>query len=193
MARWRASPGEDHRHAQALLPWYVTGQLDAAEALRVKAHLDACVACRAELAAERRLRETMLAAPVEEGDARAPLRRRFSPASAALGAAGAIAASLAVAVVVLSPPRPSPRHAIYRTLGDPSEPSTGQLVVVFDPACAEGQMNSALARAHARIVDGPTATGAYVLRVPHGGRDAALAALRASPGVRLAQSLGGPG
>lgn len=42
-----------HVAVQSLLPWYVTGRLDAAEAAQVDAHLPHCEACRAELAAER--------------------------------------------------------------------------------------------------------------------------------------------
>jgi hypothetical protein len=191
MTRLPTFSGEDHRQARALLPWYVTGQLGDAEARRVEAHLDRCRACQAELAVERRLREAILSAPMEEGRERPPPRRHVAIGAAA---AGAIAASIAaVAVTSLWAPRSPAPHAVYRTLGDPVAPAVGELVVLFDPTLPEGQMNSALARAHARIVDGPTAQGAYVLRVPHGSREAALAALRRSPGVRLAQSLGGPG
>jgi Putative zinc-finger len=192
--RWRTSSGEDHRQTQALLPWYVTGQLEAEQIRRIEAHLEACDACRAELAAERRLREAIVSAPVEEGRERASPRRRAVLAAGAFGALGAIAASLAaVSVANLPPPHAPAGRDMYRTLGDPPSPGAGQVVVVFDPACTEGEMSAALARAQARIADGPTTAGAYILRVPHGKREAALAALRASPGVRLAQSLGGPG
>jgi anti-sigma factor RsiW len=192
MTRFRTSSGDAHRQAQALLPWYVTGQLEPDEAQRIKAHLDACPVCRVELAAERRLREAIVSAPVEAREGRAPPPRGRVAVGA--WAAAAIAASVAMAAVasLWAPRLPAP-HAVYRTLSDPIAPPTGGLVVVFDPTCPEGQMSSALARAHARIVDGPTAQGAYVLRVPPGAREAALAALRRSPGVRLAQSLGGPG
>lgn len=191
MTRLRAFPGEDHRQVRALLPWYVTGQLEDAEALRVEAHLDSCRACQTELAVERRLRDAILSAPMEEGRESSPPRRRFAFGAAAIGA---IAASIAtVAVTTLSPPHPPAQHVIYRTLGDPAAPAVGELVVLFDPTLPEGEMSAILARAHARIVDGPTAQGAYVLRVPHGSREAALATLRSAPGVRLAQSLGGPG
>jgi anti-sigma factor RsiW len=190
MTRSRASRGEDHRHAQALLPWYVTGQLDPAEARRVEAHLGVCGACRTELTAERRLREAIASTPLEAwSHASRPRRMGVAASVAAL----AIAASFAVTVVALSPVRAPVRESIFRTLGAAPASSGAELVVVFDPACPERQMRSALTQAHARIVDGPTRAGAYVLRASPGGRDGALAVLRGSPGVRLAQSLGGAG
>jgi predicted anti-sigma-YlaC factor YlaD len=190
---WNLSRGEDHRQTQALLSWYLTGRLDPAEAGRVKAHLDVCGACRTELAAERCLREAVLSAPPPENAIDLPPRRRIPIVTWALGGMGAIAASLAVAVVTLQPAHAPARHEIYRTLGDSPATGMGEVVVVFDPTCSAEQMRDVLARAGARIVDGPTTTGAYVLRIPHGGRQAALATLRSSPGVRLAESLGGEG
>jgi len=189
--RWNPSRGGDHRETRELLPWYVTGRLDPDEAGRVKAHMEVCGACRAELAAERRLREAVLSAPPPEEAIELPPRRRIPVVAGVVGAMGAIAASLAVAVVSFQPARAPARHQIYRTLGDTSATGVGEVVVVFDPACSTEQMRQALARAHARVVDGPTTTGAYVLRIPRGGRQAAITALRSSPDVRLAESLGG--
>ena len=40
-----------------LLPWYVTGQLEADEAARVEAHVNTCPVCRSELAQQRDLRD----------------------------------------------------------------------------------------------------------------------------------------
>jgi hypothetical protein len=95
---------------------------------------------------------------------------------------------LGLAAWVAAPDGDGPR---YRTLGAPGAGSgaRGALTVVFAPATPEVEFQRILEAAGARIVDGPTASHAYVLRVPEGRRDAALAALRAEPSVVLAQPL----
>jgi hypothetical protein len=45
--------------AARLLPWHLTGRLAAADAARVTQHLAQCAACRADLAAQRVLRERL--------------------------------------------------------------------------------------------------------------------------------------
>ena len=44
-----------HAEARMLLPWYLTGQLDAAERAALEAHLRECPDCQAELRQEERL------------------------------------------------------------------------------------------------------------------------------------------
>ena len=62
---------DPHVAVQSLLPWYLTGRLEAAEAAQVEAHLPGCADCRAELAAERQWQRLQVAAvaqvDVEEG------------------------------------------------------------------------------------------------------------------------------
>ncbi|HEX7384990.1 MAG TPA: hypothetical protein VF291_11800, partial [Burkholderiaceae bacterium] len=67
---------------------------------------------------------------------------------------------------------------------------TGDVVVMFRADATEAELRAALHAGGARIVDGPTAAGAWVLDVPPGRRAAALAALRSQPSVTLAQPLG---
>ena len=82
-------PGSAHRDIQALLPWYVTGQLDAADRALVAAHLGDCEDCTAQLEIDRRLERAVTRVPneVEAGWAAmsarldAPARRRLRASS----------------------------------------------------------------------------------------------------------------
>jgi anti-sigma factor RsiW len=47
--------------AARLLPWFASGRIDAEDAARVAAHVDTCLACRADLAAQRQLHGFMQA------------------------------------------------------------------------------------------------------------------------------------
>lgn len=58
--------GDGHHSVQALLPWFVRGQLAADEAATVEAHLANCAACRAELALERRMAEVLADADADD-------------------------------------------------------------------------------------------------------------------------------
>jgi hypothetical protein len=50
---------DPHQQAMSLIPWYVNGTLDAAEAAKLGAHLDVCAACRGDYEAQQRLFEAM--------------------------------------------------------------------------------------------------------------------------------------
>ncbi len=76
--------GDLHDDACALLPWYVTGQLDDGDAARVEAHLPLCAQCQADLAAERRLQAALAGLDEPVGDVDAgfdALRGRLAPRS----------------------------------------------------------------------------------------------------------------
>ena len=60
---------------------------------------------------------------------------------------------------------------------------------MFEPATTEREFRRILQRHGARVVDGPTVTDAYLLRVPDAERQRALEALRHDPAVRLAEAL----
>jgi hypothetical protein len=79
----------------------------------------------------------------------------------------------------------------YRTLGTPAGPVLAgqQLVVVFDPGLSEARMRTLLRASGARIVDGPSEAGAYVLVLPADRVAAVQAGLRAAPGVLLVEPL----
>jgi len=202
--RLRGSP---HEQAQQLLPWYVTGTLEADETAMVEAHLAECAECRADLVAERVLAREVAALPLDVEhawstlsdriDAAGPPRRLAEPVPFlrrkvamgwALGGLLAAAAAVAFAVVVV-PGAPSPAGETYRVLGSAPTAAPGNALVMFKPDARDGDLRAALTKAGARIVDGPTASGAYVVRIAPGSRALALDGLRATPQIVLAEPI----
>jgi hypothetical protein len=204
-----------HREIEELLPWYASGALGQDERERVEQHVPFCPQCRADLAFEQRLLTRVQALPspdadVEQGIAR--LRRRIAvvapqgrvdaagagaPAAAAqpgwqdaprwlrwaLVVQGGVIAALGVALLV--------PVQDFRGLAasSPDDRAAAQLIVRFHPGASEQDVRAALIASAARIVNGPTATGAYVLAVPESRMDSAIAELRARAAVALAESL----
>ena len=80
----------------------------------------------------------------------------------------------------------------YRALsngGNAAPPPAGNVVVMFRPDVQLGQVQEILQAQGARVVDGPTVTGAYVLEVPDANQAQTLSALKAYPVVQLAEPL----
>lgn len=182
--------GDPHRETQMLLPWYVTGRLDAADLALVEAHLETCEACRAELELERRLAAEVAALPSEAiagPGARARLRYplRWRRAVPWIG----WAAAAALAIVVLRP-MPASRPPAYHTLS--AAPPPGDLVVIFRPDTTEATMRGIMRASDARLVGGPTEADAYVLQAPPARLNAILAQLRARHDVVLVEPVGRP-
>jgi hypothetical protein len=201
--RLRGSP---HEQSQSLLPWYATGTLEAAEAELVEQHLAECADCRETLEVERALASRVAGTPldIEHGWAllddrlalRPPPRRprrgfpRFLRHRATLvWAATAQLAAVALAIVAMVSLRQPPGEPAYHALGAASPPAAGNAVVLFAPDAKASEIRAALDGAHARLVDGPTATGAFLLHVAEAERGRALAGLRDSPRVILAEPL----
>ncbi|HEX4508850.1 MAG TPA: hypothetical protein VH328_02180, partial [Burkholderiaceae bacterium] len=67
----------------------------------------------------------------------------------------------------------------------------GTAVVRFRPDATEAQIRAGLDACDARIIDGPTVTGAYIVRVPRGHYQTALTSLRHQSAVALAEALEG--
>jgi len=207
----RANPGggDAHRLTQENLPWLLSGRLGEADRVLVEAHLRDCAACRADLAALRVLR-----AGAEQPDPRcdadaalARLRGRidaFEPAPASpparhgaandprwLRRAALAQCGVIVLLAALLAWRGDGAEA-YRGLG--AAPAVqGQAVVVFRPETTERELRRIVQASGARIVDGPTVTGAWVLAMPQEDAARLLAWLRAEPAVLLAEPLGGEG
>jgi len=205
---------DSHQAVQALLPWYVTGQLSGEEQVRVAMHLADCPRCQADLELERKLqaahREITTGGDVESGleklrrqiTARAPRRRALGLAQRlridwrdgaawmrwALGVQSVALAAIGVLAVVMI--LPSAPDDAYRGLGAASAGSaSGSAVTMFKPDATEQEIRRALTRSGARLIGGPTVTGAYLLALPAGHERSALAELRAQPAVVLAESL----
>jgi hypothetical protein len=210
--------GEPHERIQSLLPWFVTDRLDAAERAEVEAHLIGCPDCRAEERLERRLGAEVAAMPmdVEQSWARlrarldrpAPNRGRGSGGGLAAAWRGlgrslrggppwmgwAMAAQAALMVLLLGVvlPHAGPGRGVdarYHALGASPSDRVGNVVVMFRPDTPERDLRAALEAGQARLVDGPTAAGAYVLAVPGARRGAALTALRGRAGVVMAEPI----
>jgi hypothetical protein len=202
--------GDPHEEAQRLLPWFVNDTLDAEERAAVDAHLVECEACRADLAEEHVLMAQVASIPldVEQGFAalrarvvaQPALARRARPAArtgapgrffgqtVTLGwAVGAQAAALVLMVgVVAVLPRHNPQPT-YKTLGAPPQPAVGNMLVIFKPDLTERDMQTLLDGVDARVVDGPSASHAWVLRVAPAARVEALKALHDDQRVLMAE------
>ena len=207
---------DPHAAVQRLLPWYLTGRLETREHDAVEAHLAQCPECRAELETER---QWQLLQPghgaqvdVEDGWARmrarlggdaaprpaaapAPRRRRWLPPAwqasprlpaRAWAAPALLSAALAAAIVVTL--RPAVVVGDYHALAAPAQ-AGATAVVRFHPDATEAQIRHGLTDSGARLVDGPTVSDAYVVRLPREHYAAALDKLRKSPGVTLVVAL----
>jgi hypothetical protein len=93
---------------------------------------------------------------------------------------------------------PAPADPAYHALGNtplttpatPGAPATGGAALVrFRPDATEADIRRALQRSGARLVDGPTATDAYLVRLPPERYAESLALLRGQPAVQLAEAL----
>jgi hypothetical protein len=78
--------------------------------------------------------------------------------------------------------------ASFHALGTPKS-AAGNLMIMFRPDATEQEIRGALQASGARIVDGPTATGAYLLDVDDTRLTSAVRALRVQRAVTLAEPL----
>jgi len=197
-----------HKVADALLPWFVNGTLDADELAFVERHVAECRLCKDEVEWLRKLYAACIAgegSPEAAGalrklrqrlEAPPPARRFRLPQRARPWTHWVIGAQLAL-ILGLGALwlRDDESAARYRTLGAPGAASrtAGSLVVVFDPSAPEAELRRVLREADARVVDGPTRTSAYLLAVTPEGRDHALRVLRSERAVTLVEALDSPG
>jgi hypothetical protein len=193
----------------ALLPFYVNATLQGEELALVEEHVRQCGECRGEVDRLRVIFDacrTYAAQPFEtppgpdprsdtpatHGPAGVPTRIRQGIHAAPAWTKWLLAAQLgAIAILGTLIAGDARDTAAFRTLGNPAAAvsATGNVAVMFDPAIPESELRRIVRASGARIVDGPTSTGVFVLDIPSGRVDRALPALRAEPAVRMAESL----
>ena len=101
-----------------------------------------------------------------------------------------LAAAAVVTLIVAVFPRET--ESEFSLLGSEGGRAVGNAIVLFAPETPERELRAALDQAGARLVDGPTASGAYVIHVPEQHRAKALTGLRAQPQVVLAEPVDAP-
>jgi len=211
--------GRSHGDVERMLPWYANGTLDADDAVLVRQHLADCAQCRGEIATLRalmdahgepgaddiagvdrdwsRLRNRLRAQrqmATRPGFQRMRTGWRMSAPwmRVAMAAQFGVVAILAVFLLRAErAPPPAPDDAPYRTLSAPvvTVAAGDTLLVVFDPRLTDAQLRELLGANHARIVDGPNTAGAFVVAAPKGQAEPVRNALRASPGIVMAELL----
>ena len=120
--------------------------------------------------------------PAWRGGPRLPARAWAAPALLSVGLAAAIVVTLHPQPLVLTP------AGKYHALAAPAE-AGATAVVRFKPDATEAQIRHSLKDSGARLVDGPTVSDAYVVRLPREHYAAALDKLRKEPGVALVEAL----
>ena len=201
-------PDEPHDQAEELLPWYATGQLDAADRALVEKHLASCARCQRQLAAERvlirefqsltpeietgwaQLRGRIVAEPRSRPRIGATLSEFWEllkrPAVAALATAQVAFVAIGASILQWS------SQPTYVALGSTPVAESANVIVMFRPEAREADLRGALATSGAALVGGPTEADAYLLHVPANARPAALEKLRKDSNVTLAQPIDGP-
>jgi hypothetical protein len=211
-----------HQKVQELLPWFLNGTLEHDDATLVEEHLRSCAGCRSELDCLRVLQSTYaqselapdaeaalarlrprLTEPAAGSRPRRPARGAPPRTAATPGWQVAIPAWMKVALAtqfvllfglgwtVLQSGRLAPEYHGLSASGGPQH-AAGNVVVVFDQGAPQREVARILRAAGGRVVDGPTESNGFVLAVADGDLKAALARLRAEPGVVLAEPLQAP-
>ena len=213
-------PRPEHLRAWEALPWVVNGRATPEQARWVADHVAGCEDCRAELAWQQRLHDALAgpgeaatADPATEAGLQRLLARLDDVAdepqpvpviAAASRAPHRLTWALAAAVVVQAVGLgvmslqlgTAGDNGAYRTLSEgpgPASPSA-TLRVLPDATMTLAQWQALLQAQELQVVSGPNAGGAYALAAAPGTpvrpRDEALARLRASPGIHLAEPIG---
>ena len=199
-----------HREVAELLPWLANGTLAGFEKAKVARHVSECIACRRELEDLRALQGAIANDGLDSGATQAfaklkarierdrprrtqPLFHRVASRwhASDFWARGLLVAQFAALIVIagvyLSRP---PQY--YHTLAAAATTARGDVVVVFQGTTTEREIRDVLLRVQARIVDGPSAEGAYTLKVREGDQRTVLEQLRQQPVVKFCEPMPQP-
>lgn len=182
-----------HQRVQKLLAF--EGTLGRAERELVEQHAVACAQCRDDLAWQRKLKgiEPAAGAHADMDAALARLMPQLTPQQARGPRTGrwmgwAIAAQLLLIAglgVQLLGEEPE-----YRLLAAPAQTGAqANIIVRFAANASEQQIRTVLRQHGARVVDGPTAGDAWLLRVAPDQVEGAARSLRGEPALRMAEPL----
>jgi anti-sigma factor RsiW len=198
--------GRIHDEVQELLPWYITDTLAPDERRRVEDHVSACDLCRADLVRERLMSKGIADMPidVELGwaamrrriEADAPRRRTRPWTRFARGIADrprtvhlVLVAQLILLVSAIVAFAPVMRPVQYHALGSAPVVASANMLIMFQPDTRQQAVGQLLNEAQARIVDGPTVTGALLVHVAPDRRAATLERLKARREIALAEPI----
>lgn len=198
----------EHEKIEMLLPWFVTGQLDAYETAQVDAHLLACAGCQRLFNREYQLKTEIASMSVVVPQFGAPATMqglRPSIASKAwqttlqsvsrwtakpmrVAAFAAAQAAMLLIAFQLAQPTTEP-GAVYRTLSSGEVTGKANAIVMFNADTREADFRAILVGVNATIVGGPTESNTYYLRIKPSARDNMLEKLRMNPQIMLAQPI----
>jgi len=170
--------------AARLLPWFVTGRIDAEDAARVEAHVAACPACRADLAAQRELHGLMQAGEKIEFSPQPSLQKLMSRideldreiAPAAATPVASVAASSAPPLARTSLPRWLVAAVVLQTIG---LGTLGTLLWQHAGSRNAGAEYVTLGSVEARLGSAPRVRVVFVPDTTLGGMATLLASVRA--------------
>ncbi|MES2931964.1 MAG: zf-HC2 domain-containing protein [Pseudomonadota bacterium] len=192
------------RELCALLPWFVAGTLSPDEDALVGTHLTTCLRCQHELARQRMVQvagsyrpsgtdlETSLARLRRSAEIAAPhnTARRLLGLLMRSNLALRWISLLQIAIIVGLALWLTERHsAVQMAAADLRNNSIANVLVIFRPQTTIQDVQRILAVSHSRVIEGPMATGAYLLTVSDGQRSQAILWMRLQTAVLLAQPL----
>lgn len=178
----------EHQKVEKMLPWLLADALSESELGLLRTHLAECRQCQADLAWQRELLHVGEPPPFAETDVERAFQAfgrrledsRAPPWSWPRRRPPGLAAALALQTILVALFAVALGHASGEVADE-----ARRLRVSFRPATPETELRRILLAHGARIVDGPSASGAYLLQLPD--RDAALHTLRRESAVLHAE------